>query len=1180
MFGYKLAGPAALSAKNIYLAPANLLQPRVHGVFQVFQYPHPPRLCPNCFAGHQPARMRPAVDQPMLDAGMALSTAWQGVDALEAVALCVGSPSCEKHFDGNGTTSVPVGLKVDSGQNLSTGQDPLNRSYRPWHLGDDDVDMSPRHLSKDKARIRVPLQKGHSHAVASSSVPVNAGYPAVAAAEDAPHMDHHGAMPVADTNADKSNTAEMVLRDVHSVAIAAMQLYLGRPFVGLYSASDFDRLLAACPAAVRLFVRRSLDGDSSAAELSHGSFFPPSMQLAYDFLTRMLFRCTQYQHKQASCSTASTADDWRTVRNGSVFNAQPVTQQAGAATAATATAANGCTASTQQQPSGITPSQADPSNHHNEHSSDHSLLSGGDVSQPPVPGVMPAGHVSPSGGVVQQVVYAAADAIASLSEMATSGELLGLGAQPQAMELCLPAILHELYAAIMSSRLSDNTAWQPEPTQDHAATAGTEKGCNGPTSTETPHAENGSIKLMGDDVSSSSIDYAASHVNGIHVRSQHSASGMDGVVDVDAAAVRDECNMANSSIQLPQPDVLQLTQQQPKLQQLHSILACITMAMQPDQIKHHLLPFVRSVLMHEVLTATSAAAAWHVGLMTSSTSATHGASAGEDDEAVLMRQKATVLHPSLHRTLCKYLLVEGYVEEVLPEVLSVVLHSTSKGTPSPAVDSVLGGVVTTNTAALSTAAGDPATAAVAASQGQPMNVSVLSHDLSIQPSCAQVLAAQALAAVARQLPFPVVFEHMLTPLWVALPQAPIAGVAQCAIGQALPPQLAATHVFLPALSAAGTAAVGACEEAASVHSGALFGALCILDGLMSHVPSNWLQRAVIDPSIKQSTAVAAPAPAPAATAVDNTTQSSTAQSLVPQAETVISAGKSASSSAVAPDGLLPLVNMLLDPDRDRVDLGLLYKILAVLLAACRCAKHGKKALLSWLLPLLLAPLTVNLPMPSQADAATHPSSISWQLVYMLYPGAIQQAGLQAVHAAVPNWPVIEPTLQALFGWDSSKSVLSPSTFILPNEDPLYDSSGYAVVSDFDALLCDANAAEDPLGPEVLRGRVSDLLLHIAAEQDSIRTYTTTSNFLEGVGWSTPRAAVVNGNFFVSAAARWVRVLKNAKLDHSFCMSGFCYLLHRMKYRNVLSSAVDKGHFLQGLSWQAVCQVGCMCRACL
>ncbi len=195
------------------------------------------------------------------------------------------------------------------------------------------------------------------------------------------------------------------------------------------------------------------------------------------------------------------------------------------------------------------------------------------------------------------------------------------------------------------------------------------------------------------------------------------------------------------------------------------------------------------------------------------------------------RREACVLlglEPSVHSEVLGRLPLGAYLQELLPHVICAGLE--------PAWLAPISVRTTTTT----TSSSSSKAAAIAP------------HDAGAVPRA----AAQVLAVLADQLPFPVISDHVLLPLLAGLPDSRLAPRALVAVAAALPPALVGPQVFRPALALAagcvaklgkpgdaaaasseedGLPAVASCEAAAAHALGAA-------EALLPLVAPDWLLR--------------------------------------------------------------------------------------------------------------------------------------------------------------------------------------------------------------------------------------------------------------------------------------------------------------------------------------------------
>jgi hypothetical protein len=334
--------------------------------------------------------------------------------------------------------------------------------------------------------------------------------------------------------------------------------------------------------------------------------------------------------------------------------------------------------------------------------------------------------------------------------------------------------------------------------------------------------------------------------------------------------------------------------------------------------------------------------------------------------------------------------------------------------------------------------------------------------------------------------------------------------------------------------------------------------------------------------------------APAAAALERNT-SVGAASTVSAASTASAASAGGSKAAAAGPALWQLADLLLlPPDPSAASaMPLLYARVAVLLltalegavagaaaseprpsplGAIGPALHaaGAASLRSlyadWVLPRVLQPLL----SPAVLAAWQQPPCVRayWCCVLPVYAAAVQQLGLAAVRAALPDWHSAEVMLLAETGWEAEKGAApthaAPSAgkalqlllmlgthgscqpahrrrqatvcgtsdssaasilaaggapaALLVGLGPLAASAGRAGGSHgsglhhavLDGILmghaASQAAAGGAHGPGSITGRVTHLLQRIAEEKVVRRSLHTTHEFMSGVGWSLPRAA--------------------------------------------------------------------------
>jgi hypothetical protein len=203
----------------------------------------------------------------------------------------------------------------------------------------------------------------------------------------------------------------------------------------------------------------------------------------------------------------------------------------------------------------------------------------------------------------------------------------------------------------------------------------------------------------------------------------------------------------------------------------------------------------------------------------------------------------------------------------------------------------------------------------------------------------------------------------------------------------------------------------------------------------------------------------------------------------------------------------------------------------------------------WVLPRVLQPLL----SPAVAAAwQQSPACVKtyWRSVLLLYAGAAHHLGLAAVRAALPDWHSTEVWLLAETGWEPEQQA-GDAAAVVPRSSPVLrllhalaqhgtcasgaqqddtahsNASGITqscgLLGSLESLAAAAaahssahHAALDGIllsqaagpggGGGSIAGRVTHLLQRLAEEKVVQRSLHTTHSFLSGVGWSLPRPA--------------------------------------------------------------------------
>ncbi|KAK9916467.1 hypothetical protein WJX75_002924 [Coccomyxa subellipsoidea] len=110
----------------------------------------------------------------------------------------------------------------------------------------------------------------------------------------------------------------------------------------------------------------------------------------------------------------------------------------------------------------------------------------------------------------------------------------------------------------------------------------------------------------------------------------------------------------------------------------------------------------------------------------------------------------------------------------------------------------------------------------------------------------------------------------------------------------------------------------------------------------------------------------------------------------------------------------------------------------------------------------------------------------WDLVYLLYPEAVEAAGLGLVHELVSSWPFLERTLAVRYGW-------TPTAALGPQMARLSERAKAATLRD----CADRIDYEAALGSEAWHSPESP------AKWGVRRAEQTAARLIDDIGWSTP-----------------------------------------------------------------------------
>jgi hypothetical protein len=777
----------------------------------------------------------------------------------------------------------------------------------------------------------------------------------------------------------------------------------------------FQPSLQGVPAAVALFVQQCAAGQLSATGLVHSSFFPIWMDEARKFMLKLLL--TQQLHRELEPRSHSQQ----------ICVRDP---------AAASTDGNGSTAGTA--------------------STDAAAATTDDS----------------CGGVVSWQLCNAFESLARLA--GPGGELQQLGQTPEALQLCLPAVLYVIRSKLLGQQQQQGTGAVYSALHRSAFYA---KDTQQQSQQVTEHEE---------------------YLTGIDENHQQQQDFVDAVCVV--------------------------------ILRLASVLSA-------QQLQQHLLPLLQELLTagseeSDRLTAPTPTASFRLSDSAAATAAgvPYAVGGAVSDTALrIAASRRAVLQPLLWQILLTKLPQQQLLSVLLPPLLTAALEAQSHwlgeaaaAAPELQLPGLSHGSVTSSSSSsavnsVTAAAGflalmPAAVPATKAAGTQPAATATAdAHDDTQQQQQQQQqfassqgqLAASCLAVLAQALPFPVVSQYLLRPLLIALPWAGssgsssttssvaapytcghqhLNGAAQAllAVGSVLPQRLAAEFVFIPVLqlallplqssnssssssyatagsprassssssrrssatAAAAAAAAGDDDAQVSLHTVA---ALPVLEGLLAHVlpvlkPDTVLPAVaeVTSPNAAAAAAAgvmgASSTSAAAASTVQGLNSSGASSSSRASTPPVPASSSSSTSSAAATRAgqqntagvqLHQLSQLLLQPpDVNAAQHSpLLYPRIAGLLllaleqasstAPTSSSSSGSYTTLvcSWLLPQVLLPLLA----PAAAEAwQQHGQAVArcyWRVVLLLYAAVVRQLGLREVREAVPGWHGVEVSFE-------------------------------------------------------------------------------------------------------------------------------------------------------------------------
>ncbi|GAB4814854.1 hypothetical protein N2152v2_001900 [Parachlorella kessleri] len=375
----------------------------------------------------------------------------------------------------------------------------------------------------------------------------------------------------------------------------------------------------------------------------------------------------------------------------------------------------------------------------------------------------------------------------------------------------------------------------------------------------------------------------------------------------------------------------------------------------------------------------------------------------------------------------------------------------------------------------------------------------------------------ALGDLARQVPPPVTYEHILRPLLRALPSCPAAAFALVEVAAALPPQLAGayllqhlTHVFAEGQD---------WSEAPSTS--AMLNTLAAIEGVAALLPAPLALRHFLLPASRPSSAPATPedvVPSPLLAALLRpdlqgpwVLHPGTAHAVLNRLAALLVQVASRSVPKALVQHLLPqLVPLFCCPDTHRLCYGMdlpaakparLEPLSGTLSSETSNPPSAGAAVAGAVgcgTPAVAAAAAVGNGYdagrgavdPDATASAAASDSGYWDVISILYPPCLEAVGVDALHSLLPNWGDIELNLQVRFEWRPPAATQAQSP----------RSGGRPLLLHSTSSLRD-QAARFSTNPRYSAGPAPP-----AEVQQALRRVEATSRLIEGVAWLSPSSA--------------------------------------------------------------------------